>query len=258
MRRPKTVYKICTFALFCASLSACGGGSDASLAEAEPEKHEEGQGGAGGSGSMGGQHSGSSDEAMQESRNCPHVTSGYATEVLAFEFGEGQDFGRDEFPEQVLGGPEGGGLAQGSLHVTSLGDGGWVALGFSPRTIVDGEGPDFIVFENPFYAGGDPTAPVAELGRVAVSVDGDEWHTFPCEPGDSPPYLGCAGFTPVKADVTDAQSVSPFDAESAGGEAYDLADLGLSEVMFVRITDIAGDDAVFDLDAVAIVNGRCE
>jgi hypothetical protein len=114
------------------------------------------------------------------------------------------------------------------------------------------------VFENPFYAGGDPNAPVAELGRVAVSLDGEQWQEFPCEPGDAPPYPGCAGWTPIQADVTDAESPSPYDAELAGGEAYDLADLGLSQAKFVRITDIEGDEVVFDLDAVAVVNGLCE
>lgn len=198
------------------------------------------------------------DEPIRELTDCPDATSGFATEVVSFDFGEGQDFGRDEFPEQVLGGPRGGGLLQGSLHVTSLGDGGTVVLGFSPRTIVDGEGPDFIVFENPFHAGGDPDAPVAELGLVAVSVDGEEWHEFPCEPGALPPYPGCAGFTPVEADVTDAESPSSFDPSQSGGEAYDLSNLGLTEAKFVRITDVAGDDFVFDLDAVSIVNGRCE
>lgn len=232
--------------LLCALLSACGGGSESpSAPAAESEQPSLGGGGMGGA-------------SVEESADCPAFTSGFATEVVAYEFGEGQDFGRDAFPEQVLGGPQGGGLTQGSLHVTSLGDGGWVELGFSPRTIVDGDGPDFIVFENPFYAGGDPTAPVTELGQVSVSLDGEKWHTFPCEPGETPPYPGCAGFTPVQADVTDAESESPFDPGRAGGESYDLADLGLQEAKFVRITDLAGDDAIFDLDAVAIVNGRCE
>jgi hypothetical protein len=34
--------------------------------------------------------------------------------------------------------------------------------------------------------------------------------------------------------------------------------VGLAEAKFVRITDIEGDEVVFDLDAVAVVNGLCE
>src|SRR5690606_3867899 len=59
-----------------------------------------------------------------EEPECPESTQGFASEVISFEFGEGQDFGQDAFPDSVLGGPRGGGCCQGSLHVTSLGDGG--------------------------------------------------------------------------------------------------------------------------------------
>lgn len=264
MRGPKTIYKICGPAWLAAYLSACAGGEASEEVDIAPEEIPLGGSGSGGGEAMGGSDAvgGSLDKPPEDPGDqlttCPDMTSGFASSVAEFSFGVGQDFGRDEFPEQVLGAPHGGGLSQGSLHVTSLGDGGMVVLGFAPRAIIDGEGPDFIVFENPFYAGGDPNAPVAELGRVAVSVNGHEWHEFPCEPGDIPPYPGCAGWTPVEANVTDPDSSSPFDPNSAGGEAYDLSDLGLVEAKFVRVTDIPGDDYVFDLDAVSIVNGRCE
>jgi hypothetical protein len=191
--------------------------------------------------------------------DCPESTQGFATDVMSFEFGPGQDYGQDAFPENVLGGPQGAGCCQGTLHVTSLGDGGHVVLGFGERTIVDGEGPDFIVFENPFWIGSDPANPLAELGRVAVSEDGEEWREFSCEPTLGPPYdSGCAGFRPVLANVTNGDGPSPWDTENAGGDPYDLADVGLDEARYVRVTDIAGDDVVFDLDAVAVVHGRCD
>jgi hypothetical protein len=142
------------------------------------------------------------------------------------------------------------------LDVVSLGDGGQVVLGFGERAIIDGPGPDFIVSENAFWAGGNEEAPVAELGLVSVSEDGEIWLDFPCEPGDGPPYGDCAGWRPITASVLDP-STDPFDADSAGGDQYDLLDLGLSEVRFVRITDVLGDDAVFDLDAVTVLNGIC-
>jgi hypothetical protein len=187
---------------------------------------------------------------------CPSSEQGFATEVISHEFGEGQDHGQDEFPEAILGGPLGGGCCRGSLEVVSLGDGGHVVLGFGDRTIVDGPGVDFVVFENVFWAGGDPELPVAELGLVEVSADGQEWVAFPCEGGEGPTYGQCAGWRPVDANVI--EGIDPFDAETAGGDQFDLADIEVDEARFVRITDIAGDDVVFDLDAVAVLNGRCE
>lgn len=188
---------------------------------------------------------------------CPESTQGYATEVISHEFGDGQDFGQDDFPDPILGGPQGKGCCAGSLDVVSLGDGGRVVLGFGDRTIVDGEGPDFIVFENAFWPGGDESAPVVELGQVSVSIDGETWVDFLCEPGESPPYGDCAGWRPVHANVLDP-GTDPFDPEVSGGAPYDLSDVGLSEASFVRVTDVAGDEVVFDLDAVSVVNGRCE
>ena len=45
-----------------------------------------------------------------------------------------------------------------------------------------------------------------------------------------------------------------------GGDPFDLADVGLSEVRFIRITDLTGEGqspiAGFDLDAVGLINWR--
>ena len=51
---------------------------------------------------------------------------------------------------------------------------------FAPNAIVDGPGPDFIVFENPFASAGSSTDLFAEPGEVSVSDDGTTWQTFPC------------------------------------------------------------------------------
>jgi hypothetical protein len=237
-----------------AAVSGCSG----STLSAEAEDNDGAGEPADGLGGDSGEGSDEDKPFVPPTYECPASEQGFATEVISHEFGEGQDFGQDDFPESILGGPQGGGCCSGSLDVTSLGDGGHVVLGFGERAIVDGPGPDFIVFENTFWAGGDESAPVAELGQVAVSVDGDEWFEFSCEPGEEPPFGDCVGWRPIFADVTDPESVSPFDADEAGGAAYDLAALELDEARFVRITDIAGDDVVVDLDAVAIVHGRCD
>jgi hypothetical protein len=143
----------------------------------------------------------------------------------------------------------------GSTDVVSIGDGGYVAVGFAGNFIVDGPGPDFLVFENPFDIGGDPTQPYAEVGTVAVSQDGTTWISFPCT-ATSYPYGTCAGWHPVFANP-DQNNIDPTDPAVAGGDPFDLADLGLAWARYVRVTDRPGDGNVFDLDAMAIVHPGC-
>ena len=131
-----------------------------------------------------------------------------------------------------------------------------MVLGFGKRTIVDGPGPDFVIFENAFLAGGAEGETFVEPGSVAVSLDGEEWIEFPCDANKLEATL-CAGLAPVFANVVSGQG-DAFNADESGGDLFDLSDLGLSEARYVRVTDVAGDDAVFDLDAAAILHGRCE
>ena len=148
-----------------------------------------------------------------------------------------------------------GGAIAGSLDVVSLGDGGVVVLAFTDNAIVDGPGPDLLVFENAFSFGPDPADVFAELGTVAVSNDGVTWIDFPCT-ADAPPFGTCAGWHPVFANG-DENTIDPTDPATAGGDPFDLADVGLTEARYLRITDRDDLPAVFDLDAVAIVHGKC-
>src|SRR5690349_4220439 len=168
-------------------------------------------------------------------------------------------FGHDELPDIVLGPPIAGAGASGSLDVVSLGCGGTITLAFDPPGIVDGDGDDFIVFENAFPTG-DET--FAEPAQVLVSDDGVAWLAFGCSPrgdGSWPPW-GCAGVTPTQArDEGEA-----IDPRHSGGDAFDLADVDLGRARFVRLVDrtrehygedkwCTGDGGGFDLDAVAAV-----
>lgn len=182
----------------------------------------------------------------------------YASELIAYEAGEHAGYGQEQLPEVVLGAPRGGGPGKGSLDVVSLGVGGEIVLGFGERVIVDGDGPDFVVFENAFWAGGDPSMPFAEPGEVAVSEDGDRWHTFTCDPdveGGGSAGSGCAGLEPTREFDTESETL---DAAECGGDQFDLAELGLERAAFVRIRDLAddgdGSNAGFDLDAVGLLN----
>lgn len=187
------------------------------------------------------------------SLECPEHTVGFAEEVVATNFGEGESFGQNELPEIVTGAPLGGGCCMGSFDVVSLGNGGSITLGFGQRTMIDGPGADFIVFENAFLIGGDPDQVFAEFGQVEVSEDGSEWLAFPC---DVVTGVGCAGRTPTLAHPDKAE-VDVFEPDEAGGDAFDLADVGLKSAKFVRISDIVDDHMGFDLDAVALIHGSC-
>jgi hypothetical protein len=181
----------------------------------------------------------------------------YASEVVLFEPGPEAGFGEDKLPNVVLGPPKGKGLEAGSLDVLSLGMGGTIELGFGERAILDGDGPDFLVFENPFWPGGDAAAVFAEVGAVSVSEDGENWLEFPCDAeGDGAGHFeGCAGWSPtLDYDATAGVSLDPA---VTGGDAFDLADVGLSTARFVRIVDRSNAGATptagFDLDAVGVV-----
>jgi hypothetical protein len=186
----------------------------------------------------------------------PDPCSGFVVSVESVTYGPGAGFGQDEMPQVVFGPPEGGGALQGSLDVVSLGDGGTITLGFGAQTIVDGEGPDFIVFENVFFQGGDEDSPFFELATVEVSSDGVSWVAFPCTALEVP-FGSCAGWNPIYAGSAEP-SIDPADPDVAGGDAFDLAALGLTEARFVRVTDRADQvQASFDLDAVALVHSVC-
>jgi len=176
----------------------------------------------------------------------------FAASIVRYSPGEGAGFGQDQLPDIVLGPPQGLG-EQGSLHVLSLGRGGELVLAFDGLELVDGPGPDLLVFENPFPGW-------TETAVVAVSEDGVEWHSFPCAADDAAGgFPGCAGVGLVWSHPDNG--IDPTDPAVAGGDAFDLADLGLARARFVRVTDSGANsyDGVaggHDLDAIAIVNGE--
>lgn len=177
--------------------------------------------------------------------------------VRAFEPGTSAGFGAGELPAIVLGIPEGAGTMQGSVDVVSLGNGGRIVVSFDDNAVVDGEGDDLVVFENPFYGG---SLLFTELAFVEVSSDGKNWVQFPF---DAQTGEGLAGREPVLA--SSSNGLDPLD-ESSGGDRFDLADVGLDFVRYLRLTDagdqiddpgnhsFAGTKGGFDLDAAAAIH----
>jgi len=268
-RRPVAIFSILFLAAACGSMSHGSGEIDAGVAAREPSAGEPNATDAGPDAAVGGATSAGGSDAGGAPRGTPDAgaagvnapdscASRFATSVESFTAGPGPTTGQSELPDIVLGPPKGGGTRAGSLDVATLGNGGSITLGFGPSAIVDRPGPDFIVFENAFYVNGDLMKPFAELATVEVSDDGQTFQAFPCT-ATAYPYDNCAGWHPVLANA-DTNSIDPTDPAVAGGDAFDLADLGLSQARFVRITDrvdLTGAAGTFDLDAVSIVHAQC-
>jgi hypothetical protein len=183
-------------------------------------------------------------------------SSRFVARVVDLSIGSGGGFGESELPGVVLGPPKGEGELRGSTHVLSLGVGGSVVLELG-TAVVDGPGVDLLVFENAFYASGDRNAPFTEPGIVGVSEDGVSFVEWPCDPATDVTLAGCAGVRPVYA-----RDGATGDPEVDGGDAFDLADIGVATARFVRIRDSGRGTGLraqapmggFDLDAVYVVH----
>ncbi len=200
----------------------------------------------------------------------------------------GARYGAANLPGIVLGPPGDSSPTTGSTSVASLGPGGETVLAWDDIVIEDRPGPDFIVFENAFFVGSPPEDPgddytiFDEPGFVEVSPDGVHWTRFPYDEAalaeahgrniDRDLHLrlrGLAGITPTfSGNWTVPDDPDEWDPEGthgisgAGGDAFDLATVGLAEVRFVRIIDARAENGVpgnaegFDLDAVIVLHGR--
>jgi len=188
-----------------------------------------------------------------------HAAAGdpWLERVRRFEPGTQAGFGAGQLPKIVRGIPQGLGLSAGSTDVVSLGNDGRIVVSFDDNAVVDGEGDDLVIYENAFLSG---TLVFAELAFVEVSADGKTWFAFPY---DAETGEGLAGQEPVISSAENG--LDPLDPES-GGDRFDLADIGLEFVRFVRITDagaaiddpgnhsFAGTKGGFDLDAAAAIH----
>jgi len=143
----------------------------------------------------------------------------WATTVISFEPGLEAGFGQDGLPVVVLGTPQGGNPESGTMDVVSLGHEGEITLAFD-GPIVDGPGPDLIVFENVFFLNNTHDAVFAEPAEVAVSLDGQIWHTFPCTESPEGVWTGCAGLNPQASSAS--EWTLPLEPSLTGGDLFDL------------------------------------
>ena len=181
--------------------------------------------------------------------------SNYATAVFSASPG----FGATGDPTVTLGAPAGGGLYAGSTDTYSLGVGGELVLELG-LPAYDGPGTDLLVCENPFYVNGTTLA-YAEAVFVEVSTDGTTFARFPTRfvgpPGPYSPFQGLvpawfsgfAGAMPVL--VVPATGGDPLDIVSAGGDAFDFADLASEPAVLSGAVDLDDVRYVKLVDAVA-------
>ena len=122
-----------------------------------------------------------------------------------------------------------------SMEAVSLGDGGSALLTFE-RPIRNGEGPDFVVFEN------DNIGTFLELAFVEVSSDGVHFVRFPA-----------TSLTPTDEQVGSFGSVDPTFINNLAGkfrigygtpfdleELADSANLNIDSIVYVRVIDVIG------------------
>ena len=184
-------------------------------------------------------------------------------DVVTYTKGQNGGFGEELMPNVVLGAPYGLGLSAGSLDVFSLGNDGSITVAFVDNAIVDGPGPDFTVFENPFNSPG--LGIFTEVGIVEASEDGQTFKAFP----HGQDLSGLAGRTPVYSNA-DTNELDPRDPAVSGGDQFDLATIGLARARYVRITDAGAsiDDvgnhfptpgpgkSGFDLEAIVAIHSE--
>ena len=234
-------------------VSACG-------ATLGTDPQDGGQGGTDGSAFASQADAARGDAADAKVQSWPSTR--FASKVISFTPGKCAGYGADAMPNIVLGPPIGYGVLQGSTDVVSLGENGSIVLSVEPNEIVDGPGPDFTIFENAFWVGGNPNKPYADPAEVSISEDGFTWYTYPCT-ASAPPFGACAGWHPVYSTPTG--DISPLDTAKSGGDQYDLAGTGIAKARFIRIVDKSPapctdefDTHGFDLDAIAVIHGTIE
>jgi len=120
----------------------------------------------------------------------------------------------------------------------SLGDGGMATLTFD-QPMYDGEGPDFVVFENGFPSG---DAYFLELAFVEVSTDGNTFVRFPATSlTDTTTQIGAFG-------LLRPENIRNLAGRFPGriGTPFDLAELrgtpglNVDSISYVRLIDVVG------------------
>ena len=167
---------------------------------------------------------------------------------------------------ELISGPPAGGTSlvpnADTSTLATLADGAELLLNLGGVVLHDGPGPDFAIYENPMMTISSRAQRAIDPARVEVSADGITYVPLTGAPDPASLPLGfptdaraygrnTVGREPVFANAENG--MAPGSAE-AGGDLFDLAGCGLSEVRFVRIVDYPGDSRGADIDALAWIH----
>lgn len=174
-------------------------------------------------------------------------------------------YGAGGVPSNVTGPPDGRDTFTPAYRPTevaslnaSIRGGGSIVLEFTDNIIESAPGPDFTVFENVIFEGGDPNKRFMEPAIVEVALFEGEWYRFPVHvsaPVEGAPNLAnpayyLQGFAGVNATTGE----DPTDPNRSGGDSFDLDALrvpDLTWVRFIRLTS-TGDRVRLDDHGIPI------
>jgi len=219
----------------------------------------------------------------------------YASSVIEYAPGAGPTPGFDD-AAAALGSPTrftapaspfGGAVTPfnssfGEGEVVTIGEGGWLTLGFDQPILDVPSNPfgiDLLIFGNSFagidFDTGLATGAVfGEGGVIELSDNGSTWHTVIGVEADglfptlgyqdvTEPFPTAAGSvltdfrTPVDPSLDfsglSTAEIAAAYAGSGGGAGVDIASVGLSSVLYVRISNPVGSGLTPEIDAVSIV-----
>ena len=142
-----------------------------------------------------------------------------------------------------------GAVSGDHFDVASLGD---LASGGTPgrltlhfaNPIRDLSGADFTVFENAFFQGTGAASLFAEFAYVEVSADGVNFARFPARSLTAAAVGQYGSIDPTDVFNLAGKHVNAFGA--SWGTPFDLADVGLVSVSYVRFVDIPGNGTSLD------------
>ena len=142
-----------------------------------------------------------------------------------------------------------GAVSGDHFDVASLGD---LASGGTPgrltlhfaNPIRNLSGADFTVFENAFFQGTGAASLFAEFAYVEVSADGVNFVRFPARSLTAAAVGQYGTIDPTNVFNLAGKHVNAFG--NSWGTPFDLADVGLASVSYVRFVDIPGNGTSLD------------
>ncbi|MCB1063682.1 MAG: hypothetical protein KDN20_12265 [Verrucomicrobiae bacterium] len=150
--------------------------------------------------------------------------------------------------------------------------GGSIILAFVDNIVELGPGEDFTVFENVFFINGNPNQRFMEPAIISVALFEGEWFRFPIDvvppagPSSTVPEMDPFYYNRGFAGRNATTGGNPTDPSQSGGDAFDIDQLGLSNLSWIRyiriqstghlaIRDDFGGDSVRHLDLLGSLSG---